>query len=321
MPKRGFFMRTIRTAGLVFLTLVLANISLAQSHVPNFLISIWPEYDHPGVLVIFNGELNEQDVPMEVSFPIPEQSRFALVAGSTDTTANTMIPVPIQDSETGKEVTFTAVHPSFHVEFYFNPFAPDSAHRHYSYDFVPQFSVDSLMVDLQEPLSAQGFEPEMRTDHQTQDSHGIRYYRSHFNKVAAGDTIHIEAHYENPEGQMTNELMQTQMGGAEGQGQMGGGMPQSGGSSGGAQSATNNIWIILVLGLIVIGVIYFVTQSGGEKTPREEAAASPEQTEPGAAESISPADSPGGKKFCIHCGEQIPAEAKFCTKCGKSQGA
>jgi|GEM_PF-482433 len=312
-------MRTIRNVSLLVFVLVFTNFGLAQTHVPNFLISVWPEYDHPGVLVIFNGELNEADVPAEIAFPVPERSRFALVAGSTDTTANTMIPVPIEEGETGKQVSFTAVHPSFHVEFYFNPFAQGEAHRHYSYDFVPQFSIDSLIVDLQEPLPAQNFRPEIPVDHQMQDSHGIKYYRSHYNKVAPGDTIHIEAHYENPEGKMTNDLVQTQMG--AGNGRMGDGMPEGGGTSGSDQSSSNNIWIILVIGLIIIVVIYFVTQSGSGKTPREETAAVPEQTEPGATEHLSREDDTGNMKFCIHCGEQIPVEANFCTQCGKSQGA
>ncbi|MCF7802732.1 MAG: zinc ribbon domain-containing protein [Candidatus Marinimicrobia bacterium] len=302
------------------LALLVANMGFAQAPIQNFLISVWPEYDHPGVLVIFNGEVNEADLPMEVSFPIPEQSRFALVAGSTDTTANSMIPVPIEDGENGKQITFSAVKPSFHVEFYYNPFQEGNAHRHYSYDFATNHPIDSLIVDLQQPLAAQNFQPEIQTDHQMEDSHGIKYHRAHYMGVAAGEQVHIEAHYDNPQGEMTNNLLQSQMG--EGGGQMGGGMQGGTGQASGRSGESNNsLWIIIGLVLVILAVLYYVTTSGKERTPREESAAVPEQG--GEPQSVEPADkqqASGDTRYCIHCGSQIPAKANFCTKCGKKQG-
>ena len=309
-------MSRLRNILIVSLLFFVANTGFSEPVIQNFLISVWPEYDHPGVLVIFNGEINEADLPLEVSYPIPEQSRFALVAGSTDTTANRMIPLPIEEGSSGKQITFTVVQPTFHVEFYYNPFASGNAHRHYSYDFVSNLPIDSLVVDLQEPLAAQGFESEVPIDHQLQDSHGIKYYRKHYHQVSAGDTVYIEAHYENPEGTMTNEMLQSQMGGGSGMGQQGGATSES------ESGNFGSFWIILVVVVIILGVLYLVTQySGGKQTPREQTAAMPEQGEPGASKVIEKTTpDQHDTKYCIHCGKPIPQKAKFCTQCGQSQG-
>jgi len=284
-----------------------------QPAIDKFIISVWPEYDHPGVLVIFNGRFDESAIPVQVKFPVPERSRFALVAGSTDTTANSMIPIPIQDGESGKEISFTVVQPSFHVEFYFNPFPSEGAERHYQYDFTSNRPIDSLIVDLQEPLAAENFNPEVPVDHRMEDSHGIVYHRRHINSLPAGDSVHIEARYQNPTGQMTNRMMQDQMGQA--QAQAGGTMPPGAQQSG----PDNRIWVLAVVGLALIGVLFYVTRSGSEEhNGVAEAPGDTTSTE----EPVSSSDSgthSGEKKYCIHCGSQLSIDAKFCTRCGEPQ--
>lgn len=301
----------------LFLMIILVTFSVslhAQTHIQNFIVSIWPEYDHPGVLVILNGEVPESALPLDVSFPVPERARFALVAGSTDTTANSVIPVPIQDTPEGKSVSFQAVHPSFHVEFYFNPFEQDGNHRSYEYTFKSNLPIDSLIVDLQQPMTAENFTPGIQVDHQMEDSHGITYYRAHYNDVKAEQPIKISAEYDNPTGQLTNDLLQQQLGQSGGSG-MGGQMGQTTPSTQ-KPGNKNSFWILLIVVILVLGVLYFVTQSKG-KTPREETTSTPEQTLPRDEEKR---ESPTGEtKYCIDCGEQIPGIAKFCTKCGASQ--
>jgi len=289
-----------------------------QKRIQNFIISVWPEYDHPGVLVIFNGEVPASELPLQVEYPVPDRAKFALVAGSTDTTANNVIPVPIQDTDHGKVISFTAVNPSYHVEFYFNPFNTDESHRQYDYTFKSNLPIDSLIVDYQQPMASENFKPGVETDHQMQDSHGITYFRKHYNNVKAGQSIAVKAEYDNPSGSLTNDMLQQQLG--QSGGNMGNGMP--GGNEGGSQvqmqSPTNNnsIWILGIVIVLVLIVLYFVTQSRG-KTPREETPASLEQAIPPEEEKVGGTDADA--KFCINCGASIPKDAKFCTKCGAEQ--
>lgn len=282
----------------------------AQPTINNFTLSVWPEYDHPGVLVVFNGQFDQSEIPADVAFPIPERARHALVAGSTDTTQNQMIPVPIQDSQTGKEIRFTVVHPVFHVEFYYNPFQTNNPHRHYTYDFASSLGIDSLIVLLQQPLTAQSFSAEIPIDRRLQDNHGIIYHQKRYAGVEAGDTVHVEAHYENPEGNLTTDVLQAQMGG----GQQSASIPpdQSGGRGG------PSLWLLIIVVGLVGGVLYFVMQSktgdaADKGTEAPEAAADEPQIQTEAGTQAT--------KYCIHCGKTIPGEARFCTKCGKSQSA
>ena len=294
--------------------LLFATTLAAQPTIEKFIISVWPEYDHPGVLVIFNAQLGEEDIPAEVRFPVPERSRFALVAGSTDTTANRMIPIPIQDAETGKEIQFTAVQPSFHVEFYFNPFPESGAHRHYQYDFTSNLPIDSLLIDLQQPMAAENFSAEVPVDRRMEDSHGLIYHRRQISSLPAGESIHIEAHYDNPSGQMTNNLLQNQMGGSQ---QMGGTMPPGQGQDGGGTS--RNFWILGLVGVLVVGVLFYVSRSG--KGPSE-STEQPESNGVEKREESSPEGDgtpKGDVKYCIYCGTKLQSSARFCTNCGKEQ--
>jgi len=302
-----FFIRTILLAGAV---LFCTGRIHAQPTVNNFTLSVWPEYDHPGVLVVFNGRFDQSEIPVDVAFPVPERARYALVAGSTDTTRNQMIPVPIQDSETGQEIRFTAVHPVFHVEFYYNPFQTNNPHRHYTYDFVSPVGIDSLIVLLQQPLTAQSFSAEIPIDTQLQDNHGIIYHQRQYAGVEAGDTVHVEAHYENPQGSLTTDVLQAQMGGGQQNASV---PPNQPGESGGP-----SLWLLLVVVGFVGGVLYFVMQSRTREATDEVA----EKAESAADEPYEQTEAgTDTTKYCIHCGKSIPEEARFCTKCGKSQSA
>lgn len=281
----------------------------AQPAIKNFTVSVWPEYDHPGVLVIFNGRMDTQDLPTNVVFPVPDRSRFALVAGSTDTTANRMIPMQIQDGTNGKEIRFSVVQPEFHVEFYYNPFQEGSTHRHYTYDFASNLRIDSLIVLLQQPITAQSFQAEIPVDQQLQDNHGIKYYQASYENVAPGKNIHMEAQYENPQGQLTTEVLQAQMGGSQ----------EATGSSEGTAAGSKgpSIWLMFVVVALVAGVLFFITKSRPKPVP--ESAGSGKASPPATGGSkVNPPENVG-QKYCIHCGESIPKDAKFCTKCGKAQ--
>ncbi len=289
-----------------------------QKRIQNFIISVWPEYDHPGVLVIFNGDVPASELPISVEYPVPEDAKFALVAGSTDSTANKVIPVQIQDTDHGKVIAFNAVHPSFHVEFYFNPFGTDKTHRQYDYTFTSNLPIDSMIVDYQEPMASENFKPDVETDHKLQDSHGITYYRKHYLNVKAGQPIEVKAEYDNPTGEMTNDLLQKKLGQSGGNGS--GGMTGSGGEGSQVkmQSPTNknSFWILIIIIALVLVVLYFVTQSKG-RTPREETPASPEQATPSEEDQVATTEV--DHKFCTTCGHAIPQDAKFCTKCGAEQ--
>ncbi len=301
---------SMRTILLAAAALVITGQIHAQPTINHFTLSVWPEYDHPGVLVVFNGQFDESEIPADVAFPIPERARHALVAGSTDTTQNQMIPVPLRDSQTGKEIRFTVVHPVFHVEFYYNPFQTNTAHRHYTYDFASTLGIDSLIVLLQQPLPARNFSAEIPIDRRLQDNHGIIYHQKRYAGVEAGDTVHVEAHYDNSEGNLTTDVLQAQMGG----GQQSASIPpnQSGESHG------PSLWLLIVVVGLVGGVLYFVMQSKTSDAT-EKSSANPETA---ADEQHTQTEaSTHATKYCVHCGAPVPEDARFCTKCGESQSA
>lgn len=72
----------ILTLGLLVTTALIAPPAMAETGEPltikNMKVSLWPEYDDPRVLVIYEGEFdNEVIFPQPVAFPVPLSSEIS----------------------------------------------------------------------------------------------------------------------------------------------------------------------------------------------------------------------------------------------------
>ncbi|HIA29695.1 MAG TPA: hypothetical protein EYN81_05450, partial [Candidatus Marinimicrobia bacterium] len=63
-------MKKIITITLIFLSVSI--ITAQKSPFEELDFAIWPEYDHPGVLVFMDGTLRQEALPITLEFRIPD---------------------------------------------------------------------------------------------------------------------------------------------------------------------------------------------------------------------------------------------------------
>ena len=105
----------------VFLAGFLVAQSVAETPFENFVVAVWPEYDHPGVLVICTGTVKSDRLPLTLEVRVPDETTVVMAVGQSDTVSD-LSPVDLVQRAGGQWVDLTVVRNSFQLEYYFNPF-------------------------------------------------------------------------------------------------------------------------------------------------------------------------------------------------------
>jgi hypothetical protein len=280
MKNKGVKMKLRLITALLILT------AFGHAAVKNMVVSLWPEYDHPGVLVILSGDFSEDTpLPIDLSFQIPDGVKQALTLGVANAGDST-IAFPIVNNA----LTVSFKHRHFQLEYYVHPFIDDHT-REMKYTLQPGFEVlESLTFYVQEPLIAQQFKLSFEADAVESDRHGLKYHRKDFGATAADFTYTASFSYHNHEELLSIEKLR----------QMMAGQAQAGGENAPTQAPSPspaNVWIYIILGILVVIVLAVFNR----------------KTVAGYAEKGKPS---ADKAFCTECGRAINDHYNYCPWCG-----
>lgn len=284
-------------ASLLMLSLALVSPAFAQEtpRIANLYISVWPEYDQPGVLVQYQGDLAQVQPSAQlrdISFLVPKGAGVTAACGIESDGNHTSETWKESDAGNGfTRVTYALSQPQFHVEYYYNPLAGTTAK---TMDFVYKASTgaDSAKVDIQHPLKATNFAltPDGAASHKGED--GFTYHTYEYTQVAADQTLATRIAYTKTDPAPSVSREQTTV----------------------AQTptATASEGInpnIVVLASVLLGALaltgFFMMR---RRVPTDLA------TTPAAAMPSGRRVSLGG--FCSECGKALDPEDIFCTRCG-----
>ncbi len=246
--------------------------------------AIWPEYDHPGVLILLDGTLRQEALPITLEFRIPNEAG-AVGATFSEGDEEILFEVDVVERADGKWVVLDIPKGSkiLRTGFYYDPFT-DSVERNIEYIIMLNQPLEHFHIQVQEPLSAESFRIDDPTAQKTGDpSHAFTNYTILVNGLAAGTQKRISYSYRNPSRQLSMEVLQ-QMMAAE---------PSSSGTS--PQSSviehdksfkhTMPTWqplLILSMVALIVGVAYSVQN----------------------------------KRHCPKCNTPNSGSNKFCSSCG-----
>jgi hypothetical protein len=306
------------------LSLVLASLALlaamlvvapsaasAQQSAPHFKrlkVSIWPEYDDPRVLVIYQGDFaDEVTLPATVRYVLPQGTQVH-AAAAIDPQGQYLSVVPQIAGGDSPSATVSINQRSTQIDFYFQA-ATGAGQRSVAYKVRPPGQVDSLQVEIQKPLRASNFAVSPAATVSYADGQGFQYQRYDYSNVAAGAELPFTISYEKPDAVPSVQPQQ---------------VPASAGL--GDQYALPLVAVGLVL---IAGGVYFYLRGGssrrraqaGSGTRRNAAkrkpalAATGEGTVSVRLTSRSAAVDEG--RFCTQCGSRARPDAVFCTVCGK----
>lgn len=263
-------------------------------------IQLWPEYDHPDMLVMYSFTLAADSVlPAEVQVRIPANANLNAVAKVEDgSMVNVPYDAPIKE---GDWVVITIVVDDFsgyRVEYY-APITKSGTTRTYDYLWENDYAADSLYVQFQQPPTASDFSSTPLLINSNVANDGIVYYELNVGELAAESEFALKLSYEKANDDLTVSSMPVEVGGGNASDLS---TPESSFS---LEAALPFILVGVGILLIAGGLLYFFS-AGKQDTVSEQGR---KRHSPSTA-------SGGGNVYCHECGSRASASDKFCRSCG-----
>lgn len=283
-------------------------------------VQVLPEFDDPRILVILQGRLDVQpeDLPLALTFAVPRGAQINQMAAMNTETgtieSRDFDAIPDADDDRWTLVTYTVDSAHIFYEYYYTAFAAGEPDRAFTFTLPATYDINSLQVEIQQPLKAEGFslEPEpviARSD----ETLGFTYHLFDFGAVKATEEVAVAIAYRktDPAPSVTKEdlmvagdagEMPVQSGAAVAQG---GGDPVLWGALGvvGLAGAAAFGWHRKSRRVTTIGEIAPVRSSTYSATK-------------GQRDASSSGSGEASMTYCPACGAKLRVRARFCHVCG-----
>jgi hypothetical protein len=269
-------------------------------------LQLWPEYDDPGLLVIYSGEFTDTlQFPQEVAFPLPEGAR-GIQATSRESDGRLMTQEwQIVDGK----LVYTLPRPGFHIEYYLDR-PPSGDQRQISYTFETPYAVDSLIVRVQNPARATDFSLTPLPDASIVDKDGLTYALVNRSSLKPGDKTDLSISYRKSDQGLTSagsaavQITPT---------------APAGDAQETVSESSFTSWLpYLLIGVGVVALagvtLYWILRVRISAT--SEAAGIDTRSRKSTPPDIPTQERGEERAFCTKCGRQFGAEERFCAKCG-----
>lgn len=277
-------------------------------------VDIWPEYDQPSVLVIYNITLGQS-----VKLPATMSVRIPAAAGKPHAVANedgaNLYNLSYQSSAAGNwiEIKYTTPLPVVRIEYYDPTLKKDGKTRNFTFSWPGDFTVEELSLVVQQPMNAtdMSFRPGAGPGKPSSD--GLTYYTIQAGKVNAGTTFDLDMTYQKSNDKLTNPAQYQD---AEPN------QPVDENTPGRVKTGQALPWVIGGAGLLLIagGTIWFwrTGRTMGMRTEPESRPrhASRRVTSAGTSSRATEVVDNGETVFCNQCGKKAGPGDVFCRSCG-----
>ncbi|MBE9503382.1 MAG: hypothetical protein IME96_04335 [Proteobacteria bacterium] len=180
---------------LFFLTLFPDPAAASEMELGRMRVAIWPEYDDPGVLVIYDGRfVDDGSFPTETSFFLPKGAIISDACSLSPRGQHFCQLFKQKNVGDMDEVRLKLPFPNFYLSFHVDLFAGDDPVRDFIYKVKTSHRVRKLEIDIQEPLRAEGFTvtPEPQ---KTELVDGFKHYRFYIDNQDMGADMPFEIKY------------------------------------------------------------------------------------------------------------------------------
>jgi hypothetical protein len=268
-------------------------------------IDIWPEYDQPGVLVIYHITLApEVSLPADISLRIPTSAGEPSAVAVRDAGGG-LFSVTHSRQVNGEwsTITMNTTMPELQLEYYDTTLSIQGSSRHYEYAWPGDYAVEALTVDVQQPVDARNMhiKPDMGSSAARED--GLNYFSTQAGALQVGQTFEVVVDYDKDTQVLSAENLQV--------------LPSAPVSN--ITPATRNLlsvlpWILGGLGVVLIfgGVFWWYWQSGLGKMQTKAPHRRRKLVLTASEEDVIPE----GHVYCHHCGKRAIDNDRFCRACG-----
>jgi hypothetical protein len=269
-------------------------------------VAIWPEYDRPDVLVMYSITLADSvSLPAEASFLIPQAAGKPHAVAMKDVDG-TLVDLTYSTAQEGDwiRLSFTTPTPDIQVEYYDPRLTKEGGNRSYTYSWPGSSAVRSMIVQVQQPLTATGMQFDRSLGSAQQFPDGLTYYQSNIGSVSQGTQFGFTMTYQKDDDVLSGSQQSVQPS-----------EPITNQTTGRENFSERLPWIILgaVGVLLILGGLAWYWQTG-KRRPAEPA----RQRHSGANRRGETQESEisGGAVYCSQCGKRAAAGDVFCRTCG-----
>ena len=284
---------------LLILALFVPFVAPAQAAVvlDRLQVSLWPEYDRPGVLVIYRAVLPaEQALPVGLAFRIPAAAGEPSAVAYRQDDLN-LISLPYQRQVVGDLalVTFTTGVREVQFEYYDPGLQVQGSDHRFVFTWPGDYTVGQFAVEVQQPVQATGITVNPALGSGTLGTDGMTYFSATLGGLAAGQTQVVELSYDKTGSGLSFERLQPVE-------------PIERPASLGERLLVWPYWpwVLGALGvtLVAVAVAFFVRGRRAESNARA------------GRLRHRPSIEGGARLFCHNCGARAEAQAVFCSMCG-----
>jgi hypothetical protein len=270
-------------------------------------VQIWPEYDQPSVLVIY-----QMTLPTTTTYPANVSMRIPTAAGDPNAVAVRQVDGSLYNVDYTRQVDgdwatirFTTTGPDIQLEYYDPSLEINGAARHFEYLWPGDYGVVQFTIQVQQPVDATDMRISPSLGAGVTGNDNLVYYTQDIGAVSAGQTIAITIDYNKSTSTLSAEGLPVQPSAT---------IPES--TVPDLNLASWLPWILGILGagLIIGGIVWFWQTS--KRKPAPKSRRRPSRTVKTEGENNTGSTELG--IYCSQCGKRANPGDLFCRYCGTS---
>lgn len=187
--KRFLSLLPILASCLVVLLLSVPEYSRAEEvlSIGRMKIAIWPEYDDPGVLVIYDGRFADSSrFPIKTSFFLPKDAVISDACSLSPRGQHFCQLYEIIKRGEFNEVKLFLPFPNFYLSFHTYPDAGKTGNRAFDYHIRTNHKIETLELDIQQPLRSTVFNLSPASETSSKEK-GFNHFKYTFSTVPGGE--------------------------------------------------------------------------------------------------------------------------------------
>jgi zinc-ribbon domain len=292
---------------LIILLMLLPGVARAQDPITisSLQVQIWPEYDNPGALVIYQLTLaagTSFPASLSIHIPLAAGEPYAVAARQVDGSLYT-IDRTRQVAGDWAAINFSTSSSEVQLEFYDPSLQKDGNAHHYEYIWPGDYAVSQFVMQVQQPYDATDMRISPSLGAGAKGSDSLTYYTQDIGAIPAGQKITLTIDYQKPTDTLSVESLPIQ--------------PSSNIPLSSAPDLNVSTWLpwilgILGAGLIIGGIIWF-WQTGRQRPVTQ---ARRKRSRAGLSEAQVSAGPDEDAVYCSQCGKRALPGDQFCRYCG-----
>lgn len=266
-------------------------------------VSLWPEYDQPKMLVIYDLTLpagTPLPATITIRMPVTAAAPHAVASRQPDDSLNNLPFNPPKMMGGWQEVDFEATTLESRFEYYDSGLRFDENIRNYQYTWPGNYAVGDFNVEFLQPVGASDVKMEPSLGKAFAGSDGMTYYEENIGSLPAGQEFQLDIQYLKETASLSVENLAIEPS-----------APIEGESPSMSALASTLPWLMAILVIIIIAGGYWYWHAS-----RKESKPEPRRRHKPAAERSAVETIEEGGVYCHQCGRRASAGDRYCRTCG-----